>query len=499
MVAARSAGVVLRALVLDPRVCKPQPYRPYNDPVDANRTITRTGGHRPLEKRSSYVFLAFRCDHPLDAGARFRLDGIDAVELGRADALRAERASENGVRVLRIGIPDPRISAIHARLEKVLGSWMVEDRKSKNGTLLDGTRTSKGAVTDGAILELGHTFLLFHEEPAADGPDDLRAQDLKPLTGGLATLSPALAARFERVVLVARSDSPVLLQGETGTGKEVLARAIHEVSARPGPFVAVNCGAIPEMLVESELFGHRKGSFTGAEEHLGLIRSSDRGTLLLDEIGDLPLSAQAKLLRVLQEKEVKAVGSDRPPVKVDLRVVSATHRDLTKLSGEEQFRTDLLARLSGFTFHLPPLRERLQDLGLLVAAILQKGAREGTAEISFTAEAARALLLHDWPHNIRELEKCVTGAAVLSGGGRIDLEHLPDEVHAASEGGPSAQPSPSPSEPRSEEDRKLCDELVAQLRAHHGNVTQTARAMGKARTQVQRWLRRCGLDPLSFR
>ena len=141
--------------------------------MEATRTITRTGGERSPHKRSTYLFLAFRCDQPLDPGARFRLDGIDAVELGRADALRAGQTTENGARVLRIGIPDPRISSVHARLEKVLGSWMVEDRKSKNGTLLDGTRTSKAAVTDGAILELGHTFLLFHEEPAADGPEEL--------------------------------------------------------------------------------------------------------------------------------------------------------------------------------------------------------------------------------------------------------------------------------------------------------------------------------------
>ena len=466
--------------------------------MDPNRTITRTGGQRSSQKRSSYLFLAFRCDHPLDAGARFRLDGFDAVELGRADSLRADRTAENGARVLRIGIPDPRISSIHARLEKVLGSWMVEDRKSKNGTLIDGESISRSAVGDGAILELGHTFFLFHEEPTADGPDELRGEELKPLSSGLATFSPALAAQFERVGLVARSESSVVLQGETGTGKEVVARAIHQVSARPGPFVAVNCGAIPETLVESELFGHRKGTFTGAEEHPGLVRSSDRGTLLLDEIGDLPLPAQAALLRVLQEKEVQAVGSVRP-VKVDLRVVAATHRDLAKLTSEEKFRSDLLARLSGFTFHLPPLRERRHDLGLLIAAILRRDAGNGTREISFSAEAARALFLHEWPHNVRELEKCLLHAVVLSKHGKIDLEHLPEDIGAPSEGPPSAQPPDAPAEPLDDDDRKRCDELVAQLRAHHGNVTETARAMGKARTQVQRWLRRYGLNPLSFR
>ena len=464
--------------------------------VDPNRTITRSDGHRSLPKQSSYLFLAFRCDRPLEAGARFRLDSVDAVELARADTLRVERASEAGARVLRIGIPDPRVSASHARLEKVLGSWMLEDRKSKNGTLLDGQRTSRASVPDGAILELGHTFFLFREEPAGKGPDDLHGKQLQPAARGLATFSPGLVSEFERAVLVARSRVTVLLQGETGTGKEVMARAIHDLSGRSGPFVAVNCGAIPPGLVESELFGHRKGSFTSAEDNAGLVRSSDRGTLLLDEIGDLPLPAQAALLRVLQEDEVRPVGVSHP-VKVDLRVIAATHRDLERLSREEKFRTDLLARLSGMALHLPALRDRREDLGLLVAAILRKHAGDRAANISLTAEAARALLLHPWPRNVRELEKCLAGAVVLAGAGRIDLEHLPPDVRSASEGRPAPQP---PGEPAlDEQERKLYDDLVAQLQAHHGNVTETAHAMGKARTQVQRWMRRYGLDPVSFR
>ncbi|TMB25214.1 MAG: FHA domain-containing protein, partial [Deltaproteobacteria bacterium] len=375
--------------------------------VDPNRTITRSDGHRSLPKQSSYLFLAFRCDRPLEAGARFRLDSVDAVELARADTLRVERASEAGARVLRIGIPDPRVSASHARLEKVLGSWMLEDCKSKNGTLLDGQRISRASVPDGAVLELGHTFFLFREEPAGKGPDDLHGKQLQPAARGLATFSPGLVSEFERAVLVARSRVTVLLQGETGTGKEVMARAIHDLSGRSGPFVAVNCGAIPPGL------------------------SSDRGTLLLDEIGDLPLPAQAALLRVLQEDEVRPVGVSHP-VKVDLRVIAATHRDLERLSREEKFRTDLLARLSGMALHLPALRDRREDLGLLVAAILRKHAGDRAANISLTAEAARALLLHPWPRNVRELEKCLAGAVVLAGAGRIDLEHLPPDVRSAS-------------------------------------------------------------------
>ncbi len=198
------------------------------------------------------------------------------------------------------------------------------------------------------------------------------------------------------------------------------------------------------------------------------MRGGDRGTLLLDEIGDLPLAAQAAMLRVLEEEEVLAVGAARP-VKVDLRVVSATHRDLDALVAEERFRPDLLARLSGYVCALPPLRERREDFSLFVAALLTRLAPAGA---TFTPEAVRALLRYEWPLNVRELEKCLASAVALAGGARIDLEHLPSAVRS---------------------------ELIALLRRHGGNVTAVARAMGKARTQVQRWLRRFGIDPLSFR
>jgi transcriptional regulator of acetoin/glycerol metabolism len=246
----------------------------------------------------------------------------------------------------------------------------------------------------------------------------------------------------------------------------------------------VNCGAIPENLVESELFGYRKGAFTGAlEDRPGLVRSADGGTLLLDEIGDLPLSAQAALLRVLQEDEVTPVGGTRPQ-KIDLRIVAATHRELQALARERKFRDDLLARLSGFVVRLPPLRERREDLGLLTAAILRKA----SVETPLSVEAARALLAYDWPGNVRELEKALQSAAVLSEGEAIELEHLPELLHTPKESGPLGA-----------EEQGRRDELVTLLRQYAGNVTQVARKMGKARQQIQRWLRRYGLDALHFR
>ena len=463
--------------------------------MEPARTISRTDDRTPPTAAGQpHLFLTLRCDRPVEPGARFCLDDADVVTIGRADSLSIERREEDRVTVLRIGIPDPRMSSAHARLQSVLGSWVVEDAGSKNGTWLNGKQVKSATLADGAVLELGHSFLLYRQALPASNPELLDARELRPAAPGLATLSPVLGAQLERLVLMARSGVPILIRGETGTGKEVIASAIHHVSGRPGPFLAVNCGALPATLVESELFGYRKGAFSGAtEDRPGLVRSSEKGTLLLDEIGDLPLPAQAALLRVLQEGEVLAVGATHP-VKVDLRVIASTHRDLDALVDEERFRSDLLARLSGFTLSLPPLRERREDFGLLIAALLRKLAGEAADGVTFSPEAARALLLHTWPLNVRELEKCLSGAIVLSREGRIELEHLPSSLQSRE---PQAGTTPPPS--KQDKDRSRHENLVALLRQHGGNVTAVARAMGKGRTQVQRWLRRLGIDPLSFR
>ena len=258
----------------------------------------------------------------------------------------------------------------------------------------------------------------------------------------------------------------------------------------------MNCGALPEQLAESELFGVRRGAFTGAvEDRPGLVRASSGGTLLLDEVGELPAMLQVKLLRVLQENEVQPVGAAQP-VRVDLRVVTATHRDLTALVEEEVFRSDLFARLTGLEVEIPPLRDRTADLGLLIPALLRRaGAPPG---VRFSREAARALFRWSWPHNVRELEKALALAVALAGDGRIELAHLPEVVRTA--------PEPRPDQmvgravrPLSDADVSRRTELIELLRAHHGNVSAVARQLGVARMQIQRWCRRFHLDPASFR
>jgi transcriptional regulator of acetoin/glycerol metabolism len=451
---------------------------------------------------SPQIFEVLDCSNPLRPPARHSLAGVDEVVFLRAD----ERSAAREGRTLKLGIPDKTMSGTHARLRREGDRFRLEDAGSRNGTFVNGDQERERTLADYDAFEMGHTELIFRASVPQDGAPDLDSGAIEPPAPGLATLVQPLAVELGRIPAIARSTVSVVIGGETGTGKEMIARALHTLSQRKGAFVAVNCGAIVPTLIVSELCGYRKGAFAGASENRpGLVRAANGGTIFLDEIAELPADAQSAVLRILAEQEVLAVGATEP-VKVDVRVLAATHADLEERVTAGKFRADLLARLAGFTIKLPSLRRRREDLGLLIASFLRKF---GAQKASFTCEAGRALLRHRWPMNIRELEKAIEAALALAGDEPIDLQHLPPAVRRATgaeqdEEAPelrdlaAAEPD-EPPRPLSPEDARHRDELIALLKEHHGNVAAVGRVLGRARMQIHRWVRRYGLRLSDFR
>ena len=294
--------------------------------------------------------------------------------------------------------------------------------------------------------------------------------------------SPAMRRLLVRAAALARTSAPLVLQGETGTGKEVLARVLHASSPRASkPFVAVNCAALPGDLLESELFGHARGAFTGAvSDKTGLFEEAEGGTLLLDEVADLPLPLQAKLLRVLQDGEVRRVGSTRSHC-ADVRVIAATHRDLREQVERAAFREDLFYRVNVFALTLPPLRERKEDILPIALQLLEL--EEGPAR-GFSREAERALLACRWPGNIRELSNAVRHAAALAEGPSVRADDLPDEVRRQRAARPLMRPL-------AEVER---EHVLAVLDACGGNQAEAARVLGLARNTLWRRLRAYGTE-----
>lgn len=421
------------------------------------------------------------CDRPKRGSTCFSLEGVQTLQLGRGDALQFSASS--------LTLPDKRVSSNHARLTREGDEFTLTDLGSANGTRVGGEKIKSVRLAPGDILQLGHSLLAFERKLLTPGlPFELGSKTR------VVTLNGNFARSLSQLARIAATPIPLLLLGESGTGKEVLARVTHELSGRPGPFVPVNCGALPESLVESHLFGHKKGSFSGAvSDEPGLVRSANHGTLFLDEIGDLPAASQAALLRVLQESEVLPVGATRAE-KVELRVIAATHRSLAEMQVAGTFRSDLFARLAGFSLSLPTVRERREDLGQLIAQLLQRD----HPSVSLRPEAAMQLFRYEWPLNVRELAQTLATAAALTSDGVIRLEHLPKPIAECRAplsllNADSEFASPSQRRPLSAEEAQLKAELTARLAASGGNVSAVARELGKARQQVQRWMRRFDL------
>jgi transcriptional regulator with PAS, ATPase and Fis domain len=398
-----------------------------------------------------------------------------------------------------IVVPVNAISRTHAEITWERGAYVRRDRGSTNGTLVDGRRITEARLEHGQEVRAGDAIFKFVEEEAERYVPYRLDGSLSSGSKRLSTEATEIVGGYQmdrvgaEVERVARSPLSVLLLGESGTGKEVIARELHRLSGRRGPFRAINCAAIPENLFESELFGYKRGAFSGADrDKQGLLRAAHDGTLLLDEIGDMPLDAQAKLLRVLQSKEVYPLGATTPEL-VDVRVVSATHRNLKRLEQEEKFRSDLFARLNEYELRLPPLRERKEDIYLLFRTFL---ARHGGAKLNASFLFMTALLHHDFPYNVRELEACAKRAIALADGSVLDAPLLPEpireEMAEYGRAGPALRDSTEEGAPQ-----RLGAPSEAELRAlleqHQGNVAAVGRALGKARMQIHRWVERYGI------
>ncbi len=391
-----------------------------------------------------------------------RMPGIDGASL-----VSALRTWGDGIPVLMIsgfGTVDAAVRALHAGADDFL------------------TKPVEPEVLSDRVARL------LERRPSANADTD-------PMPGGLVGRSPAMRMVFDAIRLVAPTEATVLVQGETGTGKELVANAVHQLSARAaGPFLAVNCAALPESLLESELFGHLKGSFTGAmRDKPGLFQAAHGGTIFLDEVGDISPALQHRLLRVLQEREMLPVGAVRS-VDVDVRVIAATNRELRGEVAAGRFRDDLFYRLNVFRIELPALRERRSDIPLLIEhALTRLGERNGgRGAPACSPFAMRMLRAYDWPGNVRELFAVLESAFIRSGFERIEAQHLPAEVRAS-----LGESAADRFEPRYRADTREEDErtaIVAALEQARGVRVRAAELLGMGRTTLWRKIRQYGLE-----
>jgi len=400
---------------------------------------------------------------------------VDPVVVGRDEAAP-------------VRLDDPEVSALHCELRAVTEGVLVKDLGSTNGTVVGSLRVREAVLTQKTEVVVGSTKLVV--EPTAKQRVDLGFTER---FGELVGASPKMRRMFGVLEKVAPTPLSILILGETGCGKEVVARAVHDASPRKGgPFVVVDCGSIPGTLAESLLFGHEKGTFTGAtERRKGALAEADGGTLFLDELGELPLELQPKLLRALAERQIKRVGGSQfEPI--DVRVLAATRRDMTAEMNAGRFRSDLFFRIAQVRVELPALRERLSDLPLLVEEICKRSGRPDAAPVVERWIQSR-MASYDWPGNVRELVNVTQVAAALA-----ETPDAIDDVLTLSRGD-GAEPPRHAHTAFAEAKRTAVasferDYFSSLARASKGNVSEMARQSGMERHHVRAYLRKYGID-----
>lgn len=371
-------------------------------------------------------------------------------------------------------LDDAKVSRTHLEVRSRGGGLHLRDLGSHNGTCVNGAPRTESDTRPGDVVRLGETLAIV--------VGDAIGHETAPVRSGSLVGGRSLEAVRADIRAAARSETTVLILGDTGTGKERVARAIHERSDRAGEFVAVNCGALPQNLVESELFGHARGAFSGAEAaRPGLFRSASGGTLLLDELGELPALVQVKLLRVLEERQVRPVGSDTA-VAIDVRVVAATHRHLDEEVRAGRFRRDLYHRLAALTVTLPSLIERREDIPLLVSHFM------ADSGVLLGADELETLMLRAWPGNVRELAQTLA-AAVARARASGEPVTIPRAPRNGSEPGAGPQTTSGIGP----------DDIERALTEARGNVAEAARRLSMRRASLYQQMKRHGIDPGAFR
>jgi len=402
---------------------------------------------------------------------------------------RREASAKGGMAQASLVLLDKMVSSQHLAIAPAPeeGTFEITDLSSTNGTVVDGEAVeSTLKLRDGAIIFVGSHVLLFRVATASQLAA-IQEEMADPL-GPVPTVNPSFAVTCKRLRKLAEAGQEFLLTGETGAGKEIYANAIHRVSGRTGPFVAVNCAALPRELVESELFGYARGAHSqAAMAKPGIIEQAEGGTLFLDEIGEMAPELQTKLLRFTQDRLLSPIGGLRAR-HIDTRIIAATSRTTSPTeSGSGGLRADLAARLGAEPIRIPPLRDRVEDLGALASFLM------GEKEKPFELAAFQSMCLYQWPGNVRELQKAVTSADALSRGAeRIGFDHLPAAIAAV----PRLRSSPGRRKYRKP---PSAEELGTLMKRFQGNMMRVARELDRKPALVYRWARRFGLPVAEFR
>ncbi len=385
-------------------------------------------------------------------------------------------------------LDDPHLSRNHAEFAVHKGVITVRDLDSRNGTLVDGAAIRQRRLRPGEVVRIGSLLLV-----ARPVPEDFTPIGDERMLG----IGPAMAAVRQQLDQVGSRGTSVLLLGEPGVGKEVVARELHRRSGRAGPFVAVDCGAVADGVLQSELFGHHRGAYSGAgSARRGLVRGAEGGTLFLDEIGNATASLQQALLRLLQEGEMRPVGADRS-VQVDVRCVAATNANLTAMVAAGSFRQDLLDRLSRWVIEIPPLRDRIEDLPVLARHFAR---RHAARDLPPTAELSAALLGASWPGNVRQLDAVIERAVITAGqGSAMDLDDALCTQLAAFDAVSSPTPEPVAADEPVPVSRPTGQELQQMLLDARCKVTPLARSLGVGRSTLYRWIEELEIDLVELR